>query len=91
MVYSEVLDGVFCIACAIFRTNPENNRQIVNHPFRKWHKRSEKCNSHEQSQYHQEAMQLADTFIMSVEKPDTSLPVLINTRKADNIHHNRSI
>ena len=36
-------------------------------------------------------MQLADAFIMSVEKPDTSLPVLINTRKADNIHHNRSI
>ena len=23
MVYSEVLDGVFCIACAIFCTNPE--------------------------------------------------------------------
>ena len=91
MVYSEVLDGVFCIACAIFCTNPENKHQLVNHPFRKWHKRSEKCKIHEQCQYHQEAMQLADAFIMSVEKPDTSLPVLINTRKADNIHRNRSI
>ena len=30
-------------------------------------------------------MQLADAFIMSVEKPVTSLPVLINTRKADTI------
>ena len=35
MVYSEMLDGVFCIACAIFCTNFENKRQLVNHPFRK--------------------------------------------------------
>ena len=81
----------FCIACAIFCTTPEYKRQLVNLPFRKWHKRSEKCKSHEQSQFHQEAMQLADAFIMSVEKPDISLPVLISTRKADNIHRNRSI
>ena len=36
-------------------------------------------------------MQLADAFILSVDKPDNSVPFLINTRKADNMHHNRSI
>lgn len=41
MVYSEQVDGVFCIACAIFCANPLMGK-FVTEPFRVWNKKSEK-------------------------------------------------
>ena len=48
--------------------------------------------THQQSLYHQEAMQLADNFSMSIEKPElTTVTVLIDKTKVANIERNRTI
>ena len=70
MVYSILLDGAFCIAC-VFCTNRTNKGQFVNHPFRTWHKKSEKCKD-------QEALHLANVFTRKVDHPDTTVVALID-------------
>lgn len=91
MVYSEALDGAFCIACALFCTSRTNKGQFVNQPFRMWQKKSKKCKDHERAQYHQEALCLADDFAQKVKNPETSVVALIDKRRAANIEQNRSI
>ena len=91
MVYSQIMDGTFCIACTLFCTARITKGDFVNRPFRKWHHKS-KCKTHQQSLYHQEAMQLADNFSMSIEKPElTTVTVLIDKTKVANIERNRTI
>ena len=41
MVYSEELDGTFCISCALFCKYRFSKGQFVNIPFRNWHKKKE--------------------------------------------------
>lgn len=54
---------------AHFLVQPEGD--FVNCPFHKWHHKS-KCKDQQVAHYHQEAMQLADAFSVSVEKPEVS-------------------
>ena len=92
MVYSEALDGAFCIPCALFDKNHAGTRKtFVVSPFRLWHKKTQKCKDHELTQYHQKALQLSHDFIRSVESPETSVVALIDTRRAANIERNRHI
>ena len=91
MVYSQIMDGIFCIACSLFCTTRITKGDFVNRPFRKWHHKS-KCKTHQQAHYHQEAMQLADDFSMSVQKPElTTVTALIDKTKVANIERNRII
>ena len=46
MVYSEAVDGVFCIACAVLCADPSKGKFVVQ-PFRLWHKKGEKVKAHE--------------------------------------------
>jgi hypothetical protein len=39
MVYSEVVDGAFCIACVPFCKSRKGKGKFVNSPFRAWHKK----------------------------------------------------
>ena len=90
MVYSEQVDGVFCIICAIFCTDLSKG-SFVNKPFHAWNKKSEKAKEHENSLYHQKCMELADSFKYNVEHPDVSITSQVDARKAANIERNRSI
>ena len=90
MAYSEEVDGVFYISCAIFCTDLSKGI-FVNKPFRVWNKRSEKAKEHESSLYHQKCLELADTFKHNVEHPDASITSQVDARKAANIERNRSI
>ena len=91
MVYSECLDGAFCVPCVLFCQNRAGKGHFVNNPFRSWHKKSEKCKTHETSQYHQEALCLADSFLRSVESPETTTVAMLEKRKMENIERNRAI
>jgi len=61
MVYSEAVDGVFCIACAVFCADPSKGKFVVQ-PFRLWHKKGEKVKAHEHCSYHQYALEQSDLF-----------------------------
>ena len=91
MVYSEQLDGVNCISCVLFCKSRKTKGKFVNTPFTVWHKRAEKCRDHENSKYHQEALILADKFVMSIEKPASNVSTIVDVRKAANVEHNRSV
>ena len=91
MVYSEELDGAFCISCALFCKYHFSKGQFVNLPFRNWHKKKEKCKEHQTTLYHQEALHLADQFRQSVEHPEAGVAALISNRIAENIENNRNI
>lgn len=67
MVYSEEVDGAFCIYCTIFCSDSSKGA-FVNKPFRVWNKKSEKVREHENSLYHQRALEQADNFRRSVEQ-----------------------
>ena len=55
MVYSEIVDGVFCIYCALFLSQTSKG-SFVSHPFRLWNKKGEKAKQHETSAYHKSAV-----------------------------------
>ena len=90
MVYSEQVDGVFCIACAIFCANPLMGK-FVTEPFRVWNKKSEKVKEHERCMYHQNALEQADNLTRSVEHPHTTIIAQVDARKAANIKRNRAV
>ena len=91
MVYSELLHGAFCIACALFCKKRRNKGQFVNRPFTAWHKRTEKCKEHELTQYHQESLQQAEIFTQAVEHPTSTVSTLLDIKKAANVERNRTI
>ena len=91
MVYSEAVDGAFCIACALFCRNRVGKGQFVNVPFRTWQKKAMKCKDHEQAKYHQEALQFAEEFVRTVEQPETTVACMVDHRRAQNVERNRSI
>ena len=53
MVYSEVAEGTFFKACALFCKNREGKGLFMNVPFRTWQKKAEKCTDREHAKYHQ--------------------------------------
>lgn len=91
LVYSDALDGVFCIHCALFAMNRQHLGQFVNNPFSSWHKTAEKCTSHAKTTYHRDAMILSNAFRKKHERPDQTLPHRISTEKASRIATNRHI
>lgn len=90
MVYSEQVDGVFCIACALFRADPSRGK-FVTKPFRVWNKKSEKVKEHEHCLYHQSALENSDHLKQTVEHPHTSIVAQVDARKAANIKSNRAV
>lgn len=77
LVYSQQLDGAFCICCALFATPTERKKMgaMVNSPFTKWHHKSDVIGKHHEKEYHQRAFQAAEIFIQSVENPElTTIP-----------------
>lgn len=80
---------VLLVSCSVPIT--QAREQFVNRPFRTSQKKSEKCKDHEHTQYHQEAMHLADAFALSVEKPEATVAALIDSRKAANTERSRAI
>ena len=91
MVYSEIAEGAFCIACALFCKNRTSKGQLVNSPFCAWHKKAEKCKDHEHAKYHQEALQCAEEFVHTIEQPTTTVASMVDRRRAQKIEGNRSI
>ena len=72
MVYSEQVDGVFCIACGIFVAKVSKGKFVCK-PFRDWNKKGEKAKEHEQCLYHHQAIEQADDFERTLENPDTTI------------------
>lgn len=90
MVYSEQVDGAFCVACAIFCADPSKGK-FVTEPFRVWNKKSEKVKEHERCLYHQSAMEQADRLKQNVKQPHTSIVAHVDAHKAANIKRNRAV
>lgn len=90
MVYSEATDGVFCIACALFSADPSKGK-FVTQPFCTWNKKGKKADAHEHCSYHQRALEQADYLKQLVEKPQHTISVLVDTRRAANIERIRRI
>ena len=77
MIYSEQVDGAFCVACANFCTDPSKDK-FVTEPFRVWNKKSEKSKEHEDCLYHQSALDQADRLKLL----STSIVAHVDSRKA---------
>ena len=90
MVYSEQVDGAFCVACAIFCADPSKGK-LVTEPFRVWNKKSEKVKEHERCLYHQNSLEQADHLKQTVEHPHTSIVAHVDANKAANIKRNRAV
>ena len=89
-MYSEVVDGVFCIPCAIFCADPSRG-MFVSKPFRVWNKKSEKVKEHKSCLYHQKALEQAEHLKQSIEHPHTTITAQVDARKAANIERNRAV
>lgn len=94
LVYSERLDGAFCIPCLLFADS--NNRQqlgsLVNEPFKRWTRVTKVVGEHADKEYHKESIVKSKAFINSVEKPEESnIAVMLDARRKQNIIKNREI
>ena len=90
MVYSEQVDGAFCIACAIFSAHPSKGK-FVTKPFRVWNKKSEKVKEHDRCLYHQSALEQADRLRQTVEHSQSSIVAQVDACRAANITRNREV
>jgi len=61
LVYSEYVDGMFCIFRSIF-CKDTSKRYFVSKPFHVWNKKSEKTKEHVSSAYHQKCVELAENL-----------------------------
>ena len=69
MVYSESVDGVFCIYYALFSSDSPRGR-FVSQPFRLWNKKGQKAKEYEKRTYHKHALDKAHSFKHSLYSPD---------------------
>ena len=79
-VYSCRGNAVYCLYCMLFV--PKYRRNIlgafVNRGYREWHNIMEKEKKHSQNTYHKEVITLALTAIDRFEKPECTVPALID-------------
>ena len=91
LVYSPLLDGAFCLPCAIFVTDRDKYGVLVNKPFRAWHRKSDKLAPHFTMLYHYQSVQASEALMKSIEQPQSTVTVMHDTIKLKNIRHNRDI
>ena len=91
LVYSQRLDGIFCISCALMTKDRENKGLLVNKPFTRWTKLSDTLKTHSLQESHYHAMQDAANFKAFVEKPADRITVLIDNEKQSRIETNRHL
>ena len=91
IVYSTVVEGIFCIFCALFCVNRDGMASLVNKPFCSWNKFHEKCKNHCSSKIHHQSMLAAETFVNSIEHPETGLIGTMDAKRIANIAQNRVI
>lgn len=79
--YSTSEDGVYCKACALFAPSDVNYQKLgtfVTKPFQLWTKQSTVFASHEETQYHQDAMTRMVAFRDSCSAPTQSVACMLN-------------
>ena len=91
IVYSTVVEGIFCIFCALFCVNRDGMASLVNKPFCSWNKFHEKCKNHGSSKIHHQSMLAAETFVNSIEHPETGPIGTMDAKRIANIAQNRVI
>ena len=91
LVYSEVLDGGFCIFCSLFIKDRSKYGVLVNTPFKKLVKVNKVVGGHSSNQYHHNAMADTSAFLQSVENPEKNVDVRINSILERTIKENRHI
>ena len=91
MVYSEAVDGIFCIFCALFSSLETPRGSFVSQPFRLWNKKGEKAEQHEKCAYHQSAVDKGTSFRHSIENPESTITAQVYSCKARNIRNNRAV
>ena len=74
LVYSEKLDGGFCLPCALFCENRKHFGLLVNWPFWMWNHKSDKMAPHFSKEYHMDAVAACKVFVESIEKPQGTVP-----------------
>ena len=89
MVYSEQVDGAFCVACAIFCADPSKGK-FVTEPFRVWNKKSEK-NMSVVCTVRVPWSKLIVYIKQNVEQPHTSIVAHVDAHKAANIKRNHAV
>lgn len=92
------MDGVqptfgWCILPVLFSFLLESfkKRTVCHPPIYNLAKKTEKCSEHQNSKYHQEAFQILDDFVSSMEKPGANVRTLIDKQKAANVRRNREM
>ena len=90
MVYSEAVDGIFCLVCTLFSCDKSKGK-LVTQPFSVWNKQGDKLESHKHLQYHQGACKKADLLVQYIEKPQRTISALVSNQRKDNIEKNRAI
>ena len=90
MVYSELVDGVFCSACAVFSVGISKGK-FFTQPFRTWNKKGEKAHEHERCSYHFYSLEKVKQLKQYVENPETTITAQIEFCWAANIKRNKDV
>ena len=91
IVYNTVVEGVFCIFCALFCDNHDAMGCFVNEPCFSWNKFHEKCKTHGSCKKHHQSVFAAETLANRIEHPETGLIATMDTKCIANIAQNRVV
>ena len=65
--------------------------ELVNRPFNRWSKVTKVIRSHSFKDYHKNAYMAANSFVKTIEEPQTKISNLMNSKKLANIEQNRQL
>ena len=95
LCYSAKLNGAFCMPCLLFNGMSDSTGKVsgalVTKPFQTWQKKSAKFANHEKTSYPPVLSLIGRAASAFCGQPETNLPALFSSRRADNIARNRGI
>ena len=94
IAYSVKEDGVFCLPCIFFPTQPTHGfraKCLISKPYTNWNKIHDNLSTHETLQYHLTIMTRLLEFKKKSYNPSTGIDHIVNEDSLERVTRNRSI
>lgn len=91
LVYSEMMDGGFCLPCVLFAKHSSDFGQLVTSPLTSFTSASNRLKEHEKKKYHNSALADADTFLRVYCQQQASVQQQMLSSHQKQIQANRKI
>ena len=91
LVYSERMDGGFCLPCVLFGKHSSNLGQLVTSPLSSFTSASNRLKEHDKKSYHNNALVDAETFLRVYNQEQATIQQQMLSAQQKQIQANRKV